>query len=1722
MASDDFGGVLVEDQEQPLAPFSLIPPRNIPRSPEELAASNEEMRRQMGAIPLQLPAYQEPGYETVSPEEESQMEADANAPSVSKWSPSMWQRFRLSQAGQKLLGPTEAEKSGMVSAGEKVGLLQIPERMFEMTLPPPQIRKPAEKAMEQLARTGGPVGGVVAGLGETAMGFASPAFPLVPFASMPRMARLAAATPVTIPAFASLPESKRAYDLAVQEGDYGTAAKIFTQTAANLAVGVAAPLGAIPKAESKIPTERITPDASRIEKAAEVHGDVRPLSGEGVREVPVQESGRGVQPQAERRIQEKESEVLLNPKEYTPEGEYIFPMSDVKPEDIPLEVPETFPEEYTDSNLLDNYSRSMSEIKHRREFGEKVPEDIQQWHNTVKDEIARRGLKKSKSILREEESFQSSLRQSPSERAMTPDKSEPSPEMPPEELAQHQEVAQRLIDNTRNEGINVAIEDSPAPEYSSDVMWTSPDGVVHVNTPRLQEWIKEIGGKNLEEWMQTGLTHESIHSNSLKFLENPAEAMRDYYSNATKAEKLLAERAYYRKFGQKEIDPFQMGAEMFRRDMERLLDLKPTEVVQSKGLEWVKQKFIDLLERGIQKTRQALGTKASKAQQAILDKYQQRIDSVRKAKGWESPQAMRMEPEEARKRASAIGKMSTEEFRTSMKEIPDGLTGEAYRIGRATNTPDALEELRTLKAQYAQAARDARGAGNFDESMANASRSQFFREAEEAATGTGSAGNWLKKHDPNYVAPMAEQPALRMEPKKEKSEIQKIIEKGTFEIPKGTEKPRGTAYEAMRAVYRAAQQAGAAGKRAGEIEKASELKPVIEGLRDKISNSITKARGLAEYLRGQEKGGKLGYRVGKEEAQMVDKWLSADVENIRDSLTKLVGELPEKERGQFLPAITQALKRPELFRQGVLVGSRPMQGPLLTGQKTLGYAGGEMISPIDNMYRKAAQVAARIDNRIEGVKRENLVSDIKDFSKFKDSQKIDVNFRQQIKGTLDAFEQLEKQGGLSMDALQTIHDKLVSLRDIGRSEQNVKDAIWQWQKEFAERHLQEQPTRPVETRPELRPIPGDNTPLSMRIGNWIRNAQNKASKLDKALLPIDALFDLMEDAKALYSGWLFRHARGPIDLGYNNTIVRRNKLLSPLNNFIKNAKLTEKNAQRIGVYAQNAQEGGRQRLIDSGLSPQTIDRIVASMTPNEMTAYQMMRRAMDSQLPEVQRLMAKLYNTEVKPVDNYFPMPRDWRIFEDKPVEPTAPAGEAGYDELSSVRDLLSDYFPRQTSQTKKGFTISRQPGAKTPIKIDAFDIFRQHIQDVSHLIEMQAELKRLGELGRGDLFREKYGDVGQKMFLDWLDTVARQGGVESFKRWKLLDTMRKNSSVGIIGFRLASQLVHESNVPYMIARIGNWFSTGLRESFTERGKKFVAENFAETQERGGSEPAQVESEREGGRLFGVKVVPSSVIRASYAIARNLDRWNAQGGALGAYLRELKNKGLDWRNYDQIPIDRDAQAKALVLTRRAIASPAPKDVPQALSRGALTGGNVSVGRTLFQFQNIFLDQWSNIRHDLYQAGIREGNPKLAAQMFLAIMGATLAESGIKYGSKQAINAITGSQAKKQEEEYGKKVVQEMVRRFPFGGQLESQLMYGETGIPAIDAVTDISKATKSTFVAVHPETRARSAVKAATSVAQLAGVPGASQLGEIIYKSMPEPPKRRGQQLKPLRRQPRR
>jgi len=97
-----------------------------------------------------------------------------------------------------------------------------------------------------------------------------------------------------------------------------------------------------------------------------------------------------------------------------------------------------------------------------------------------------------------------------------------------------------------------------------------------------------------------------------------------------------------------------------------------------------------------------------------------------------------------------------EEWKAATDNMTGGLTGGAWNLGLGLTDPTDVPKLLSYHKQLSDASRTAMLAGEFDSAMSIVARGQFFREAYEAATGTGSAKTAFEKGrlgDPNAAPP---------------------------------------------------------------------------------------------------------------------------------------------------------------------------------------------------------------------------------------------------------------------------------------------------------------------------------------------------------------------------------------------------------------------------------------------------------------------------------------------------------------------------------------------------------------------------------------------------------------------------------------------------------------------------------------------------------------------------------------------------------------------------------------------------------------------------------------------------------------------------------------------------------------------------------------------------------------------------------------------------------
>ena len=389
-------------------------------------------------------------------------------------------------------------------------------------------------------------------------------------------------------------------------------------------------------------------------------------------------------------------------------------------------------------------------------------------------------------------------------------------------------------------------------------------------------------------------------------------------------------------------------------------------------------------------------------------------------------------------------------------------------------------------------------------------------------------------------------------------------------------------------------------------------------------------------------------------------------------------------------------------------------------------------------------------------------------------------------------------------------------------------------------------------------------------------------------------------------------------------------------------------------------------------------------------------------------------------------------------------------------------------------------------------------VNDMLHFIHMQPVLNRIAPVVRSGLFRSKYGDIGQKFTADYLDTMAKQGGMGEFARLKGIDELRQAYSIWSLWGRIPSAVKHMGLWAMAAERVGPlWFARGMEAANTPAGQAILSKYAPETFLRSGGEPAQAE-------------LRGKVAQAGFIIQRTGDRWGSQAAVMGAYLRALHEQGNNWEAWDKTPVDRMNIARSLALARRAVASPLYKDKPQMLSRGKGLGGSVTAARTIGQFSNIPLDIASYLYNEGVSGGIGRmakgiktlnmgdtlGGAAQAARVGLALAVGTAISSGLASGSKDLEHMLLNYKAKNPKgwmDEFAHEMMRTTV---PVIGPTIEGLWRGRTGMALSDMAGDAIRGSVNTFAAKTDAARQSAAFTAANGIppmlmagARLMGLP---------------------------------
>lgn len=659
----------------------------------------------------------------------------------------------------------------------------------------------------------------------------------------------------------------------------------------------------------------------------------------------------------------------------------------------------------------------------------------------------------------------------------------------------------------------------------------------------------------------------------------------------------------------------------------------------------------------------------------------------------------------------------------------------------------------------------------------------------------------------------------------------------------------------------------------------------------------------------------------------------------------------------------------------------------------------------------------------------------------------------------------------TIEELETIAAKIEQLKELGGLRRKLETTQYERGKQKDLQAIAAGST-PITDRDMIRPEKiGEELTFQQRAKNTLSRMLNAAAAAKRAVaMPMDVFFDMLDGSKE-YKGANYRVFKRTLDKAYSRYLALRDEMAMEVVVLANELGLQRGNFERIGVHAALQQEGGRQKLLDTGYTDAQIDEV--KLTEDELRLYNLMREKYGELKPAIKEVMEVVYNKSMDEVENYFPYMTDFEAMSD-----------------FEIRDRFGNNLPDVSVALKKnvesGMAITRTLGTQR-IKINAMEIFLQHVDNASYLVEMGADIKRLAELAGTAEYGQAVGDVGQREVREWLDLMARKGKSDRNKSIRLLDIFRKHTGAAMIGFKLSSALVNMTPLFDGAGLIGRYAFQGASDVATNREwRAFLMKNFPELRDRVGGDIEFLE--------FGNTGLEKAE-RAGFWLLQKIDGITAASIASGAYQKYLDDNGLtlDFENANP-----EAVAYAQRIVRRSQSSAFFKDLPSAFTRGTLTG-NKSVDRLLLQFQSFILNRWSMIEHDMLRAGIKSGNIGQAMSIFLWLSIAGFAEIGLRRLTKELIAMLTGDELDDWSETFTEEAILNSLQNIPFVSQAVSTYNYGNIPVPTLSLLQDMAEKWETLKRTKDPDKKRLKALELLIMTGgTAAGIPGTLQVSEIV------------------------
>lgn len=818
---------------------------------------------------------------------------------------------------------------------------------------------------------------------------------------------------------------------------------------------------------------------------------------------------------------------------------------------------------------------------------------------------------------------------------------------------------------------------------------------------------------------------------------------------------------------------------------------------------------------------------------------------------------------------------------------------------------------------------------------------------------------------------------------------------------------------------------------------------------------VSEMQSLKADLRAQARGAKAGFRAGREaeRAQMIEK-IQAGKLNQATLIAYVNERLPKAERGRFISMVQNAGANTDLGKAFARVDAAEhdfTRKTLINDiKKQLDKAAGSKNISID--IKKAIEsLGSLFDTTVPRAETLKRLKATEDFVKAEIAKGNNVEVPQYI---LEELQRLKKipLNELQTDGLYYLANNIRDAIELGKTKLQTRQAILELQKENMLTRLKQGTVhKAVYKKVNDGGIAGE-LQLDEKFKNVFRNIRNYNIKAGNAMLPMDHFFESLGEA---YKTEIKR----PMDMKWGTYRRDYSKVSQDVMELNEKLDLDEGNFRRIAVHLINSQETGYEKLTNTFPKAQVDAALATPLTKAEQEMANLWRKKLEEVRPALADFMRRVHNKDLKEVAGYYPFKTDFDKTQDL-----------------NVGDRLLENFGLKKN-IELGFTEERTGAGEQKVRIDGLNVFLEHMDDALYAVHLGEHIKTMQELVRSDRFAATAGDAAQFLTAEWLDLMARKGGVQGNTARGVVDFLnyiRHTTGRAQLALNPSSILVQGAALLDGAGLIGNWAFQGAKDIWSPEWRVFVKQNSPAIAQRMGDDPAFQEFAQD------------QFSQAVFAPTRWTDGKTATAVFIGAYQKYLSDHNL--------PMDFTKPNNEAVLYAEEIVTKTQgggqfKDLPLMITKGIGLGGLPAWSKTVTQFQSPLFFKWANLTSTGARA-LKTGDYKLAAQIAMYNLVGTASEMMIRHAAKTAIlvavGAVLGVGFKEEEE---KALLQEffetMLGNIPMVGNAVSLFAYEKMPAPSLNAAFSFVESAHNVIASEDPDKKAK---WLANAVLQLAGV----------------------------------